>query len=173
MRFNEDLIDIGAQTNTISEEHSHLYKEHQETSSNEPHIRRVLREQRTREKHMKMQDALQDKLLREQEQIEFQENQQGLKRAIGPKIREWKDANHGNIRGLLATLHSVLWEDSGWVKLSVGDILDSAQVKKAYRKANLIVHPDKVRQKNGTEDQTAIADMVFDVLKEAWSQFNG
>ena len=42
-----------------------------------------------------------------------------------------------------------------------------AQVKKVYMKANLLVHPDKVRQRNGTPEQIAIADMVFDVLKEA------
>ena len=38
-------------------------------------------------------------------------------------------------------------------------------------KANLLVHPDKVRQKNGTPEQVAIADMVFDVLKDAWITF--
>ena len=40
-----------------------------------------------------------------------------------------------------------------------------------YMKANLLVHPDKVRQRNGTPEQVAIADMVFDVLKEAWGLF--
>lgn len=46
------------------------------------------------------------------------------------------------------------------------------QVKKVYMKANLLVHPDKVRQRNGGPEQVAIADMVFDVLKEAWNAFN-
>jgi hypothetical protein len=45
------------------------------------------------------------------------------------------------------------------------------QVKKVYMKANLLVHPDKVRQRNGTPEQVAIADMVFDVLKDAWNVF--
>jgi hypothetical protein len=40
-----------------------------------------------------------------------------------------------------------------------------------WMKANLIVHPDKVRQKNGSDEQVALADMIFDVLKEAWSCF--
>lgn len=47
------------------------------------------------------------------------------------------------------------------------------QVKKVYMKANLLVHPDKVRQRNGTPEQVAIADMVFDVLKDAWNSFRG
>lgn len=140
-------------------------------TSNEPEIRKRLREQRIREKHIKMQDALQEKLLKEQEEIEFQEAQQTLKLELGPRIKEWSDGSRGNIRGLLTSLHTVLWEDSNWAQLTVGDVLETNQVKKAYRKANLIVHPDKVRQKNGTEEQTAIADMVFDVLKEAWGLF--
>ena len=47
------------------------------------------------------------------------------------------------------------------------------QVKRIYMKANLIVHPDKVKQKGGTLEQITIADMVFDVLKMAWGKFEG
>lgn len=44
-------------------------------------------------------------------------------------------------------------------------------MKRAYMKANLVVHPDKVKQKGGTLEQVATADMVFDVLKAAWGKF--
>jgi hypothetical protein len=47
------------------------------------------------------------------------------------------------------------------------------QVRKAWMRANLLVHPDKVRQRNGGDEQVAIADMIFDALKEAWGQFSG
>jgi hypothetical protein len=47
----------------------------------------------------------------------------------------------------------------------------ACQVRKAWMKANLLVHPDKVRQRNGGDEQVAIADMIFDALKEAWGQF--
>jgi hypothetical protein len=47
------------------------------------------------------------------------------------------------------------------------------QVRKAWMKANLLVHPDKVRQRSGSDEQVAIADMIFDALKEAWGQFKG
>lgn len=168
----DDLMDVNEfPTGAGVSEYKHLYKESDVGTSDEPEIRKRLREQRIREKHMKMQDALQEKLMKEQEEMEFQQTQQDLKLSFGPKIKEWSEASRGNIRGLLTSLHTVLWEDSGWVHLTVGDVLESSQVKKAYRKANLIVHPDKVRQKNGTEEQTAIADMVFDVLKEAWGLF--
>ena len=46
-----------------------------------------------------------------------------------------------------------------------------AQVKRVYMKANLVVHPDKVKQKGGSLEQVATADMVFDVLKAAWGRF--
>lgn len=93
--------------------------------------------------------------------------------------------------------------------------LSSLQVKRAYMKANLIVHPDKVRQSKGSAEQVshspllpscpfpscslplapslpcsfpplicallllcllvcrqvAIADMIFDVLKDGWGAF--
>jgi len=52
-------------------------------------------------------------------------------------------------------------------------LLMSFQVRKAWMKANLLVHPDKVRQRNGGDEQVAIADMIFDALKEAWGQFKG
>ena len=51
--------------------------------------------------------------------------------------------------------------------------VDALQVRKAWMKANLLVHPDKVRQRNGGDEQVAIADMIFDALKEAWGQFRG
>ncbi len=38
-------------------------------------------------------------------------------------------------------------------------------------RANLVVHPDKVKQKGGTVEQLVIADIVFDVLKTAWGRF--
>jgi hypothetical protein len=82
-------------------------------------------------------------------------------------------AVQGNVRGLLGSLQTVLWEDSGWKPLGMGDLLEPAQVRKAWMKANLLVHPDKVRQRNGTDEQVAIADMIFDALKEAWGQFRG
>lgn len=77
-----------------------------------------------------------------------------------------------NIRALLATLHTVLWEGSGWTQPGMSDLVESSRVKKAYMKANLVVHPDKVRQKGGTLEQIVVADMAFDALKSAWGKFS-
>ncbi len=75
------------------------------------------------------------------------------------------------MRGLLGSLQTVLWPDSGWVPVGVGEMLDPGQVRKVWMKANLLVHPDKVRQRNGSPEQVAIADMIFDALKDAWNAF--
>ncbi len=77
----------------------------------------------------------------------------------------------GNIRALLASLDTVLWENSGWKKPPMTDLLEPARVKRAYMKANLVIHPDKVKQKGGTVEQIVIADIAFDALKNAWAKF--
>lgn len=52
-----------------------------------------------------------------------------------------------NIRALLSTLHTVLWEGSGWNPPQMTDLVETGKVKKQYMKANLIIHPDKVSPK--------------------------
>lgn len=56
---------------------------------------------------------------------------------------EWTEGKKGNIRALLGTLHTVIWEGSGW-NCNLSNLVTHADVKKAYRKACLAVHPDKV-----------------------------
>lgn len=66
----------------------------------------------------------------------------------------------------------VLWPECGWQAVSLTDLITAATVKKAYRKATLCIHPDKVQQKGATLQQKYIAEKVFDLLKEAWNKFN-
>lgn len=42
-------------------------------------------------------------------------------------------------------MHTVLWADCKWTKSEMHQLITPADVKKAYRKACLAVHPDKVR----------------------------
>jgi len=63
------------------------------------------------------------------------------------KVMEWVEGKKGNIRALLGTLHTVLWEGSGW-NCNLSNLVTYADVKKAYRKACLAVHPDKVKHLN-------------------------
>lgn len=42
-------------------------------------------------------------------------------------------------------MHTVLWEgETKWKPVSMADLVTPEQVKKVYRRAVLVVHPDKV-----------------------------
>lgn len=61
------------------------------------------------------------------------------------QILEWIEGKERNIRALISTLHTVLWEgESKWKPVSMADLVTPEQVKKYYRRAVLVVHPDKV-----------------------------
>nr|CAB3496784.1 unnamed protein product [Digitaria exilis] len=88
------------------------------------------------------------------------------------KIREWSRGKEGNIRSLLSTLQYVLWPESGWKPVPLVDIIEGAAVKKAYQKALLCLHPDKLQQRGAAMHQKFIAEKVFDILQESWKEFN-
>uniref|UniRef100_A0A183US88 Cyclin-G-associated kinase n=1 Tax=Toxocara canis TaxID=6265 RepID=A0A183US88_TOXCA len=87
---------------------------------------------------------------------------------ISIKIRDWTNGKERNIRALLGSLNDVLWEGADkWTQPSMGDLLTAAQVKKVYRKACLVIHPDK---QTGTENE-ALARAIFTELNDAWTAF--
>lgn len=59
----------------------------------------------------------------------------------------------------------ILGPDSGWFPVPLTEVITSAAVKKAYRKATLCVHPDKLQQRGATIQQKYISEKVFDLLK--------
>jgi hypothetical protein len=62
-------------------------------------------------------------------------------------------------------ISQILWADSGWKPVSFADLSTPSALKKAYQKAVLCVHPDKVQQRGATIVQKYIAEKVFDLLK--------
>uniref|UniRef100_A0A5B6ZSI9 J domain-containing protein required for chloroplast accumulation response 1 n=1 Tax=Davidia involucrata TaxID=16924 RepID=A0A5B6ZSI9_DAVIN len=88
------------------------------------------------------------------------------------KIRQWSNGKEGNIRSLLSTLQYVLWPESGWKPVPLVDIIEGSAVKRAYQKALLYLHPDKLQQKGAASHQKYIAEKVFDILQGAWDHFN-
>ncbi|KAF7687730.1 hypothetical protein HF521_014958 [Silurus meridionalis] len=96
---------------------------------------------------------------------------QELSRDMDPlklQILDWIEGKERNIRALLSTLHTVLWEgETRWKPPSMADLLTPDQVKKFYRKAALIVHPDKAAGKPYEQ----YAKMIFMELNDAWSEF--
>ncbi|KAE8679878.1 J-domain protein required for chloroplast accumulation response 1, putative isoform 3 [Hibiscus syriacus] len=92
--------------------------------------------------------------------------------AIDAKIRQWSNGKQGNIRSLLSTLQYVLWADSGWKPVPLTHIIEGRAVKKSYQKALLYLHPDKLQQKGAASYKKYIVEKVFDILQDAWTQFN-
>ncbi|XP_018398325.1 PREDICTED: cyclin-G-associated kinase isoform X1 [Cyphomyrmex costatus] len=84
------------------------------------------------------------------------------------KIAEWTEGKKGNLRALLCSLHTVLWPEADrWQRCEMHHLVTAADVKKAYRKACLAVHPDK---QAGTANEN-IAKLIFMELNNAWSTF--
>ncbi|XP_027889074.1 cyclin-G-associated kinase isoform X1 [Xiphophorus couchianus] len=84
------------------------------------------------------------------------------------QILEWIEGKERNIRALLSTLHTVLWEgETRWKPVGMADLVTPDQVKKFYRKAVLVVHPDKATG----QPYEQYAKMIFMELNDAWSEF--
>ncbi|KAM8961962.1 cyclin-G-associated kinase [Pelodytes ibericus] len=96
---------------------------------------------------------------------------QELTKDIDPlklKILDWIEGKERNIRALISTLHTVLWEgETKWKPVNMAELVSHDQVKKYYRKAVLVVHPDKATGQSYEQ----YAKMIFMELNDAWSEF--
>lgn len=102
----------------------------------------------------------------EQDQVEWEE----ARRAHDNRINMWKGAQVPNsIKTLLCTLHTILWKGAKWEVVGMDKVQNPIQVKKLYRKAILITHPNKVNL--APTEQKFIANRVFSALNEAWKVF--
>lgn len=90
---------------------------------------------------------------------------------LDEEIRLWSAGKETNIRLLLSALHHVLWPNSGWCSVPLTSLIESSLVKKAYQKARLCLHPDKLQQRGATAQQKYVAEKVFSILQDAWSAF--
>nr|CAB3460636.1 unnamed protein product [Digitaria exilis] len=132
------------------------------------HKARLERHQRTTERVSK---ALAEKNRRDMLAQREQAEKHRLSEFLDPEIKRWSNGKEGNLRALLSTLQYILGADSGWQPVPLTDLITAVAVKKAYRKAALCVHPDKVQQRGATIRQKYICEKVFDLLKDAWNKF--
>jgi len=88
-------------------------------------------------------------------------------------IIAWAGPKHSrkNLRAMLASLDTVLWETAKkkWKPVGLHEVIMADQVKKAHRKAILVCHPDKVS--NETVEVRLLAEQVHAVLHEALEEF--
>ncbi|KAF9984621.1 hypothetical protein BGZ75_003783 [Mortierella antarctica] len=86
------------------------------------------------------------------------------------KMTLWKAGKEDNIRALLASLGSVLWEGVGWKAVGMHELVTPAQVKIKYMRAIGKMHPDKLGATT-TVEQRMLANTIFSTLNSAWDAF--
>jgi tetratricopeptide (TPR) repeat protein len=94
-----------------------------------------------------------------------------LKDTVDAKLQAWRGGKEDNIRALLGSLDLILWEELGWKKAGLADLVGEAQVKRVYLRAIGKVHPDKLKVGNTSLEHRMIANGVFGTLNEAWNVF--
>ncbi|PKA53891.1 Auxilin-related protein 1 [Apostasia shenzhenica] len=130
---------------------------------------RLERHQRIVERAAK---ALADKNIRDILAQREQAERNRLAESLDAEVKRWSSGKEGNLRALLSTLQYILGHDSGWQPIPLTEVITAAAVKKAYRKATLYVHPDKLQQRGASIQQKYVCEKVFDLLKDAWNKFN-
>ncbi|KAJ8762124.1 hypothetical protein K2173_007274 [Erythroxylum novogranatense] len=125
--------------------------------------------QRTAERAAK---ALAEKNMRDLLAQKEQAERNRVAETLDAEVKRWSSGKERNLRALLSTLQYILGPDSGWQPIPLTDIVSTAAVKKAYRKATLCVHPDKLQQRGASIQQKYTCEKVFDLLKEAWNKFS-
>lgn len=128
--------------------------------------------QRVNEMRDSQQKAVQEVRERELKKKQSEAEEDEVRRKLEPKIKAWSE-EHGKkkqLRALLSSLHTVLWEGAKWKPVSLGDILDASKCKKFYHKATLVVHPDKTGSLDA--EKRFLAKRVFDALTQAKTEFD-
>eukprot|EP00002_Diphylleia_rotans_P014502 TRINITY_DN2827_c0_g1_i2.p1 TRINITY_DN2827_c0_g1~~TRINITY_DN2827_c0_g1_i2.p1 ORF type:complete len:412 (+),score=115.55 TRINITY_DN2827_c0_g1_i2:74-1309(+) len=129
--------------------------------------RERLREEKNQLVQDRIEKARQDHLDQERRAAEEREIHAQLDEEIKVRVESWA-ANKQNLRALLASLHEILWADSGWKEMKMSELLSPTQVKKGYHKALVVAHPDKVT--GGTHEQQVLVKLVFDKLRAAYEK---
>ncbi|KAK9165492.1 hypothetical protein Scep_000683 [Stephania cephalantha] len=117
-------------------------------------------------------NALAEKNMRDLLAQREQAERNRLAENLDADVKRWSSGKEGNLRALLSTLQYILGPESGWQPVPLTEVITAVAVKRAYRKATLCVHPDKLQQRGASIQQKYICEKVFDLLKEAWNKFN-
>lgn len=88
--------------------------------------------------------------LREANQAAAKEDDErfALSEKVEARVAAWRDGKRDNLRALLGSMDAVLWENSGWKKVGLHELVMANKVKISYMKAIAKTHPDKVSCKS-------------------------
>ena len=89
------------------------------------------------------------------------------------RLSEWAYDNKSkakrNVRTLLSSMHTVLWQPNKWKEVGLADVIQGSQVKMKYRKAMLVVHPDRLAGEK--PEIRFIAKRIFEAINDAYREF--
>jgi len=148
--------------------HPSFYNDHEEDKAK---VKVVDRRPKEATDENSVQQRIEEKIIeiraRENQKEKESEARRELDTRLTARIDNWAgQGRKGNLRSLISTLHLALWEDSGWKEMPMSTLIDPNKLKLGYRKALLIVHPDK--QADKPLEQRFIAERVFELLTEAY-----
>lgn len=90
------------------------------------------------------------------------------------EIGKWSrkhDGSYKDIRVLLSSLHQVLWENAQWEPIEFSKLMSDIElVKKVYRKAIVLCHPDKHHKES--EEHKSRVHLIFTAVNEAHNKYN-
>lgn len=101
------------------------------------------------------------------------QNKLDVQSTLGPELDKWAFAEPGkfkDVRSLLSSMESVLWPNSGWETVAMGELMiNDTAVKKLHRKAIILCHPDRHQQ--ATAEQQYRADRIFNAVNESYKVY--
>lgn len=109
---------------------------------------------------------------REEKKKEEESDRDTAQAMLGPKLDAWRAEASGqlrDIRSLVTTLHTVLWEGANWTEVPMSKIIMAPRVRIYYLKACAVVHPDK--HMTAGPERKYIAERIFEALNEAHRKF--
>ncbi|GER47532.1 chaperone DnaJ-domain superfamily protein [Striga asiatica] len=165
MRQNSLASDIRSESTGISNSLRYSYSFPHVGTDGESPQRCKARLERYRRTAERAANALAEKNRRDLLAQREREEMNRVAETLDIEVKRWANGKEGNLRALLSTLQYILGPDSGWQPVPLTEVITSAAVKKAYRKATLCVHPDKLQQRGATIQQKYICEKVFDLLK--------
>lgn len=129
-------------------------------------------QKRVNEVRNSQQKAVQEVKQREEAKKLAEAEEDVVRKKLEPRIKQWSE-EHGKkkqLRALLGTMHTILWEGANWKPIGLGDLLDDSKCKRAFHKASRVVHPDKTHHLDA--EKRFLAKRIFDALSQAKTQFD-
>lgn len=163
----------GATTSTaaVTKKIQGISLEHASTAGKSAHVAQKMA-QRANEMKQAQAQALQEVREREAKKKQGEAAEDVIRQSLDPKLKAWSE-EHGKkkqLRALLSSLHTILWDGANWKPVSLGDILDDSKCKRCFFKASRVVHPDKTMDLD--PEKRFLAKRIFDALSQAKSQFD-